>query len=141
NSEFKKNNKIDKKNFENITLMYVEDEKPIRDKLVLILETLFKDTVICKNGKDGYEAFLNAKSKGDKIDLIVSDINMDEMNGIEMLKHIREIDRNIPFIFTTAYSNKEYIDEASKYGVSHYAIKPINLKELLAHIYDICNTK
>lgn len=66
---------------------------------------------------------------------------MPEMDGIEMLKEIREIDRDIPFMFTTAYSDVQYTMTAIKYGVSHYAVKPINTKELLLHIQEICEIK
>ncbi|MEA3288877.1 MAG: response regulator [Campylobacterota bacterium] len=128
---------LDKDFFNNLTIMYVEDEKNIRDKLVLILETLFKNTIICTNGKEGYEAFKASKENGENIDIVVSDINMDEMNGMDMLKLIRQIDDKVPFIFTTAYSDSEYINEAKKYGVSYYVIKPIDVKEILIYIKEI----
>jgi len=124
-----------------LRILYVEDDIEIADKFRMVLSSLFKEAVICRDGEEGYETFKQSLNQKDQFDVIISDINMPNMNGIEMLKAIKEIDKNIPFIFTTAYSDSKFTIEAIKYGVSHYAIKPINAKEILLHIQQICEVK
>ncbi len=120
-----------------LSILYVEDSKTIRTQMLDFLVKLFKQVIPAVDGVDGLEKFKDNKH----IDVVISDINMPNMDGIEMLSKIRELNKDIPFIFTTAYSETEYALNAIKYGVSHYAIKPINTRELLMHINDVCNLK
>ena len=120
-----------------INILYVEDSKTIRNQMVDFFNKLFNNVIFAVDGEDGLEKFKN----NDRIDVVVSDINMPGMDGLEMLAEIRKIDKEIPFIFTTAHSETEYALNAIKYGVSHYAVKPINMKELLLHIQEICTSK
>ena len=93
---------IDKNLLNKFTLLYVEDDDVIRTELSSILENLFKSVKIASNGKEALRTYLENQ---DDIDIIVSDINMPELNGIEMIKKIREIKDNVPAIFTTAHSD------------------------------------
>ena len=144
-SQNNKNNKpttfFDKAFLKQLRVLYVEDDPNIREKLLPVLESLFKEALGCADGLDGLETFENSKNGKNKIDIIISDINMPKMDGLEMLKNIREVDSEIPFIFTTAYSDSKYTMEAIKLGVSHYIVKPLNAKELLMHVQEICKVK
>ena len=124
-----------------LVVLYVEDDANINEKMMHVLNSLFRKSISCENGKEALECFEEQTSSGGKIDVIISDINMPEMDGIEFLKEIRKLDNEIPFIFTTAYSDIQYTMTAIKHGVSHYAVKPINTKELLLHIQDVCEVK
>src|SRR5574344_1409963 len=91
-------------NLKNITVLYVEDEKDLREVTSSILQSFTKNQYIATNGQEGYDLFLKHDSD---IDLIISDINMPILNGLEMIKKIKDINKNVPIIVTTSFSNKE----------------------------------
>ncbi|MGB5867990.1 MAG: response regulator, partial [Arcobacteraceae bacterium] len=111
-----------------ITVLYCEDEEYLRDITKGILESFTKKQFICKDGAEGLEVF---KENQHLIDLVITDVNMPNMNGLEMAKEIKKINSNMPIIVATAFSNSEYLLEAIDLGVDKYVLKPINVKKLL----------
>lgn len=111
-----------------ITVLYCEDEQYLRDVTKGILETFTKKQFIAEDGAIGLELF---KKHEDEIDLIITDVNMPNMNGLDMTKEIKAINPNIPIVVATAFSNSEYLLEAIELGVDKYVLKPINIKKLL----------
>ena len=111
-----------------ITVLYCEDEEYLRDITKGILESFTKKQFICKDGAEGLEVF---KENQHLIDLIITDVNMPNMNGLEMSKEIKRINPNMPIVVATAFSNSEYLLEAIDLGVDKYVLKPINVKKLL----------
>ena len=101
---------FNKEFLKNLTVLFVEDEELARTKLAKLLEKLFKSVITAANGSEGLTEF-----KNDHIDLIISDINMPIMNGLEMLENIREIDKNVPVIFITARNESENIFSSIDY--------------------------
>lgn len=90
-----------------LRVLFVEDEELAREKLAKLLSKLFKEVVLASNGLDGLEKYQKSKATNEKIDLIISDINMPILNGLEMLERIRAIDPYVPLIFTTARSETD----------------------------------
>ena len=115
-------------NLKNITVLYVEDEADLRNVTSQILKNFTKQQFLAENGKEGLDIF---KEKEKEIDLVITDINMPIMNGLEMIKEIKKINLNIPIIVATAFSNKEYLLEAIDIGVDKYVLKPIDVSKLL----------
>ena len=111
-----------------ITVLYCEDEDNLREVTNGILKSFTKKQYIGEDGLQGLELF---KANQDDIDLIITDVNMPNMNGLEMSKEIKQINPNIPIIVATAFSNSEYLLEAIDLGVDKYVLKPINIKKLL----------
>ncbi|MEA3354551.1 MAG: EAL domain-containing protein [Campylobacterota bacterium] len=111
-----------------ITVLYCEDEANLRDVTSGILRSFTKKQFIAQDGQEGLEYF---KQNAEDIDLIITDVNMPNMNGLEMSKEIKEINPNIPIIVATAFSNSEYLLEAIDLGVDKYVLKPVNIKKLL----------
>jgi len=111
-----------------ITVLYCEDEEYLRDVTQGILASFTKEQLIAEDGKVGLELF---KENQNTIDLVITDVNMPNMNGLEMAKEIKTINPNIPIIVATAFSNSEYLLEAIELGVDKYVLKPINIKKLL----------
>lgn len=111
-----------------ITVLYCEDEEYLRDITKGILESFTKNQFICKDGAEGLEVF---KENQHLIDLVITDVNMPNMNGLEMAKEIKQINSNMPIVVATAFSNSEYLLEAIDLGVDKYVLKPINVKKLL----------
>ncbi|MFA6740878.1 MAG: response regulator [Arcobacteraceae bacterium] len=122
----------------NQRVLFVEDEELAREKLAKILSKLFKEVVLASNGLEGLEKYEKSKITNEKIDLIISDINMPIMNGLEMLEKIREIDTVIPLIFTTARSESDNLQKAIDLNVSNYIMKPIDTLILVKKITEVC---
>jgi PAS domain S-box-containing protein len=109
-----------------ITVLYAEDDETARNATVRILSKLFPKLVVAEDGQDGLD-----KYKENDIDLIITDINMPKLNGIEMLEKIKEIDSNFYAIVLTAYSDKENFMATISLGVRGYITKPINVTQLI----------
>lgn len=122
---------MDKDFLKQLNILYVEDDELIKKELNDTLKLFFKDILLASDGEEAIELF-NANQKN--IDLILSDINMPKKDGIALLHEIRKIDKIVPFIFTTAFTNHEYLIDSIKYGVSDYFVKPLDIKELLGKI-------
>ena len=112
----------------NITILYAEDEKDLREVTHQILKGFTKKQFVAKNGQEGLDLF---KEHENEIDLIITDVNMPILNGLEMVKEIKKINLNIPIIVATAFSNKEYLLEAIDIGIDKYVLKPIDIAKLL----------
>ena len=109
-------------------VMLVDDEKLIIEGLLNILdweELDLKVTKTSSNGKDAIEKFTE-----DPVDIIISDINMPKLNGLELLKRIKSINDKTRFIVISGYDEFSYAKEAIKYGADNYILKPIDEDEL-----------
>jgi len=108
----------------NIKLLYVEDDEIARENGIEYLEHYFK---IIYSASNGLEA-LNLYDKH-KPDIIITDIEMPKLNGLEFIQQIRKQDSNTQVIITTAYSHKEYLFRAIELKLVKYLVKPINEKD------------
>ena len=122
-----------------ITVLYVEDEDVIRTQTADIFRSVFKETFVAANGQEALNIYVE---NNDRIDIIISDINMPVMTGIEMAEHIsKHITNDVPIIFTTAYNSEEYLLKALELDVSKFITKPIKIKELIKEIATITEEK
>ncbi|BFU77510.1 hypothetical protein ALC152_07250 [Arcobacter sp. 15-2] len=122
-----------------LTVLYVEDDDTVRSSLSNLLEKVFLNIIICKDGEEGLNQFKSlTQEQRTKIDVVVSDINMPIKNGIELAQEIRALDADIPIIFTTAHAKAKDLMEAIHLKISYYALKPINTTELLDNISKFC---
>ena len=125
-----------------LTVLYVEDDDAIRASLGNILKKVFKEVITCVDGRDGVSNYeLYTQNMDVEFDAIISDINMPNLNGLEMVKKIREHNLEIPVVMTTAHGESNYLMEAIKLGVSGYTLKPIDTKELLMTVQKFCEIK
>ncbi len=120
---------INKKLLGNISILYIEDEKMIRDEVAYLLEKYVKNFYIASNGIEGIELFHQYNP-----DIIITDIQMPKMNGLDMIEKIGT--NTVPIIVTTAYSDIEYFLKAIELKVSRFVIKPIDMLELINSIQD-----
>ena len=122
---------MDFNSLKDCVVLYVEDEKSVQMQTQMILKDFVKEVYLASNGEEGLKIALEKD-----IDVIVTDIMMPVMNGIEMLKTLKkEHNRNIPTIITTAFSDTEYFMDAIALKVDGFIIKPINVKDLISTIY------
>lgn len=116
---------IDFDTLKTLNILYVEDEEEIREEMILNTKDFFNEFIVGSDGKDGLEKF-----EQNSIDLIITDIQMPKLNGLEMIEEIRK-SSDIPIIITTAFTEIAYLQKSIKLKVDGYISKPINLKELL----------
>ncbi len=119
---------MNKEILENISVLYVEDENDVREFTAKLLGSLVKKVYAAANGLEGLETF---KENSSDIDLIVSDINMPKMDGLEMCTQIKEISKEIPIVITSAHNDPNFLKRAIDVGVNTYAMKPIDLYQLV----------
>ncbi len=108
-----------------ISVLYVEDQPDIQKEFVEILELYVDKIQLASNGQEGLEKFEN-----DLPDIIITDIKMPVMSGLQMIHKIRERDKEIPIIITSAFEDSKYLMEAISLGVEHYLLKPVMLDKL-----------
>tara|TARA_B100001173_G_C16019185_1_gene561204 strand:- start:1517 stop:2689 length:1173 start_codon:yes stop_codon:yes gene_type:complete len=119
-------------------ILLIEDEEPIRRVLIRILEEENKDYEItqCEDGKLG----LNSLKK-ENFDLVLCDIKMPKMDGIEVLQKARENSINVPFIMLTGHGNVSTAVEAMKLGAHDFISKPPDLNRLLTAVRNALQIK
>lgn len=110
-----------------IKVLYVEDELDIQKITSDVLQSVCKEIICANNGVEAIELF---ESHGD-FDIIVTDINMPKMDGITLIKKIREKDSTFPITITTAHTEVHFLQDAIDLGVNGYTLKPIDLKKLM----------
>lgn len=109
--------------FKDLTILYVEDEPLVQKSISSILKRRVKEIFVANNGKEGIEVF---KNHINEIDLILTDIEMPIMNGLEMIEEIKKLKEQKPIIIITAFD-----DEAHKSTLAdEFIVKPVK-KELL----------
>lgn len=122
--------------YKQIAVLIVEDDTNIRESLQSFFSNIFKNVYSASNGQEGYDVYAKYQ---DEISIVISDINMPELNGLEMIAKIKKIAQNdLSYILLTAYSEPHYLLDAIRLGVSHYSIKPIVIKDVMVHIEEIC---
>lgn len=117
------------KQYWDISLLYVEDEKILRSVYERILTPRLRQLIIADNGEDGYNKYLDFKP-----DLVITDIKMPVMNGIDM---IRKIHKQFPlarFIIMSAYGESHFFMRAIENGVKSFLLKPVDNEKLLSTI-------
>ena len=113
-------------------VLYLEDDVDLLKHTSDILEDYVGKLYSVKNTKEAITIIMNKK-----IDVIVSDILLENENGIDFLKYLRGKNIQIPVILTTAHTDTQYLLEAIKLKVENYLVKPFNIEELFATLHSI----
>lgn len=107
------------------SILFAEDEKAIRDNYVSYLKLIFENVYEASNGLEAYKIYKQIRP-----DILIVDIDMPKMNGIELLSKIRERDLSCKAIMLTAYTDTEFLLKASELKLNRYLVKPIKREEL-----------
>ena len=111
----------------NLTILYVEDDEQVRKNAVEYLKRICKNVLEAANGKDAIGIW-----KDEKPDIIITDISMPRLNGLDMASYIRAHDSDVQIIIATAYADTEYLMQAVELQLVKYLIKPITKEKLLS---------
>lgn len=116
-------------------VMAVDDSATVRQVLQMTLEGAGYEVVEAVDGKDAVD-----KLAGDKVDMMVTDLNMPNMDGIDLIRHVRQTPgcRFMPIIMLTTESQPEKKQEGKAAGASGWIVKPFKPEQLLAVVRMIC---
>lgn len=114
----------------NIKILYVEDDEVTRENAIEYLENYFSNIYEACDAIEALKIYEKVKP-----DIIITDIQMPKLNGLEFVKRIRSKDQKTQVIVITAFSNKEYLFKAIELQLVKYLIKPIKEKELEEALY------
>lgn len=112
-------------------VMLAEDEEVARDILKFYLNTIFEEVVVVKDGLEGIQTYKAYQKTNKNFDLILTDIKMPNLNGIEMLEHIYELNKNQKFIIVSAYQDEEKLLKSIELKVIGYFTKPLNIDNVM----------
>lgn len=114
-----------------LKVLIVEDEIKLANLIKASIKELFFKVNIAKDGIEGLKKFQSFKP-----DIIISDITMPNLDGLEMCQRIRE-ESNIPIVILSAYSQKEKLLKAIDLGINKYFIKPFDIEEFLEYLKNL----
>lgn len=109
-----------------LKVLFVEDEEIIREKISSSLSYIVGEVVSAQDGLEALEILKNFKP-----DLIMTDIEMPRVNGIELVKQIRQEDKDVCIMVLTAYTSEKYLLELINLHIEKYIVKPINFDKII----------
>ncbi len=113
-----------KKLYKNIKILYVEDDEIARENGLEYLENFFENIYEASDAIIALQLYEKHKP-----DIIITDIQMPKLNGLEFVKRIRQKDKKTQIIIITAFSDKDYLLKAIELGLVKYLVKPVREKE------------
>ncbi len=118
----------------NVTLLYIEDDPTLRNIYKRILDFSVEKVYVASDGLEGLESF-----KKYHPDIVLTDVRMPVMDGLDMIARIREIDKNTRIIILSAFGESRYFLSAIELGVKAYLLKPVDSDHLLKTIEEQAN--
>ena len=116
----------------NVTILYVEDELNVQKLNGETLSYFTDNLLLASDGEDALEQYYKYKPH-----MIITDINMPKINGIEFVEQIRKIDKKTPIVFSTGYSQECYLLPAANLNIQGYIVKPLNYNKLKSILFEI----
>lgn len=120
------------KHLNEITVLLAEDEEYLRERLARILQRRIGKLITAKNGQEGLELFREHQP-----DIIITDIRMPLMDGLEMAQEIKKLSPETPVVITTAHNDEEFFLRAIDIGIDKYLKKPVNRTDLLRVLVEV----
>jgi len=119
-----------------LSVLLVEDFEPLRLEMGEVLESMCKTVSVAEEGQTALVLYEQALQKGNPFDLVISDIQMPVMNGIQLSKKIREQNKDQVIIILSAHTDSEYLLDLINIGISKFLEKPINHDALCDILYE-----
>ncbi len=117
---------MQKELLKDLRILYVEDEEDVRRNAVEYLKRITKEVLEAGDGKEAIKVWAEEKP-----DIIITDISMPRLNGLDMARYIRSKDQDVQIIIATAYTDTEYLMQAVELNLVKYMVKPITKEKLL----------
>ncbi len=119
-----------------LRILYVEDDVILRENTITLLRDIFGEI---HEASDGKEALMIYKKQKDSYDIVITDLNMPQMNGMDLIKNIQVINPKQPIIVVSAHNETEYFLESIRNNVNGYILKPIDFNQLMETIYKVAS--
>jgi len=117
---------------QDLSILYVEDEDKLRREMFVYLSKFFRQVNTAMNGKEGLK-----KYQQDRCDMIITDISMPQLNGLDMSQEIKLTNKNQKILIASAYSDSNILLRAIKMGIDGYILKPFDFRQINEAIYKI----
>lgn len=118
-----------------IRVLYVEDEELEREHVSKLLNLIFINIIVAKDGYEALEIY-----KNQDIDLVITDLTMPNMSGLQLIDNIKKINSKVPIVVMSAQNDNNYIYKAILAGIDSFIMKPIQLDKLISTIEKIVET-
>ncbi|HRZ77266.1 MAG TPA: response regulator, partial [Bacteroidales bacterium] len=112
---------------EGIRILFVEDDPSMQTLFSILVKARTAEVFYARDGIAGLKAFEDQRP-----DLVITDIQMPGMSGMDMLRNIRQIEPSVPCVILSAYTIPEYFIEAIEIGIQGFLIKPLRKDQLLS---------
>ncbi len=123
---------------QHLRVLYVEDDAALRESTLYLLENYFESIDFAVDGQDGLNRYSLAYDSGERYDLVLTDINMPYLNGLQMSEEIYALYPEQSVIVFTAHNENAYMLDAIKLGIDGFLLKPLDLSELNKTFYKVC---
>ncbi len=124
-----------KEEAKDISVLYVEDEEPTRCQITQILSLFFKEVVVASNGLEALNLY-----KKSPTDLIMTDLTMPQMTGLEMIKEVKKIEPKQHIVVLTAHNSSENIMETMDLQIDGFLLKPMKMDRMLTLLHKVTHT-
>ena len=123
---------------EKIRILYVEDNQMVRESTCYIFEEFFQNIDTAENGYDGLQKYQEYYDENSKYyDIVITDINMPKLNGIEMIKAIHKLNNEQHIVVISAHNESHYLMDLINMGVSNFVLKPIEINHFQEVIFRV----
>lgn len=129
---FEQQMKFLQENGEGISVLYAEDDPTLGAITETYLSRFFRNIRRCANGQEALDVYQH-----EQFDIVVTDILMPKMTGLELIEEIRKVNTLQIILITSAYSETEFMTQAIKLGVDGYLLKPINNGQFIEMLYKV----
>lgn len=119
-----------------LRILYVEDDVVLRENTTAFLRDLFGEI---DEASDGSEALALYKKPNAAYDIVITDLNMPQMNGMDLIRNIQALNPKQPIIVVSAHNETEYFLESIRNNVNGYILKPIDFNQLIETIYKVAS--
>ncbi len=122
-----------------LSILIVEDHLSLRTRIVEILSDLFAQVDEAQNGVDALKKYMAYQQQhGKYYDLVISDIQMPQMNGIDLTAEIYALHEEQPIVILSAHQDAKYLLALINFGVAQFITKPVEQDQMLQTLYHVC---
>lgn len=128
------------KETKHLSLLFVEDSDPLRTRMIGILKEYFNHVDSAVDGCDALEKYNDYRDTTQKYyDLVISDIRMPRMDGVELTSALRSLREDQPIIILSAHAETDYLLSLINIGVAQFITKPVQYPEMFETLYKVCS--
>jgi len=117
----------------NLNVLYVEDDQDLREETTTLFKMLFKNIDTAEDGQVGLD-----KYNQNTYDLVITDVNMPNMNGIDMCKNIKEVNPEQKISVVSAHDESNILMDLIRAGADGFILKPMHMDDLIIALYPVC---